>query len=258
MLSLDNAYSEEELRAFDERVRRGLGETGAVPDARRLRRRAEDRRPEHRADLRGRRARARRHARRRRARRGRHAERPDDPRDSAAAARRRRSGPHRGARRGLSAAQGVRADQHASARRRASRCSQNPRNAAAGTLRNLDPALVAKRGLSAFFYQLVAADDRRRGRRHARARRSSSCAAWGCPSSRTGGAAPAIDELVAFCREWEEKRRSLDFDTDGVVIKVDALAQRARARRDEQVPALGDRVQVPGGAEDDAAASRSK
>ena len=35
MLSLDNAYSEEELRAFDERVRRGLGETGAVPDERR-------------------------------------------------------------------------------------------------------------------------------------------------------------------------------------------------------------------------------
>ncbi len=33
MLSLDNAYSEEELRAFDDRVRRGLGETGAVPDS---------------------------------------------------------------------------------------------------------------------------------------------------------------------------------------------------------------------------------
>ena len=33
MLSLDNAYSEEELRAFDERVRRGLGETGSVPDS---------------------------------------------------------------------------------------------------------------------------------------------------------------------------------------------------------------------------------
>ena len=52
MLSLDNAYSEEELRAFDERVRRGLGDTIADGDAPGLRRRAEDRRRQHRADLR--------------------------------------------------------------------------------------------------------------------------------------------------------------------------------------------------------------
>ena len=62
MLSLDNAYNEDELRAFDERVRRGLGTDGAGG----VRRRAEDRRAEHRADLRGRPAGARRHARRRR------------------------------------------------------------------------------------------------------------------------------------------------------------------------------------------------
>jgi DNA ligase (NAD+) len=35
-----------------------------------------------------------------------------------------------------------------------------------------------------------------------------------------------LDELLSFCRTWEDKRRSLDFDTDGVVIKVDQLADR--------------------------------
>ena len=35
-----------------------------------------------------------------------------------------------------------------------------------------------------------------------------------------------VDELLTFCRAWQEKRRSLDFDTDGVVIKVDQLADR--------------------------------
>ena len=64
MLSLDNAYDEDELRAFDERVRKGLVDRAVT----RIRRRAEDRRPQHRADLRGRPAGARRHARRRHAR----------------------------------------------------------------------------------------------------------------------------------------------------------------------------------------------
>ena len=48
MLSLDNAYNEDELRAFDERVRKGLGRPREAGD---VRRRAQDRRPEHRADV---------------------------------------------------------------------------------------------------------------------------------------------------------------------------------------------------------------
>ena len=107
MLSLDNAYNEDELRAFDERVRKGAG-LGDQP--RRLRRRAEDRRPEHRADLRGRPARARRDARRRR--RGEDV--TANVRTIRAVPLRLRggpAGPDRSARRGLSAARGVRADE---------------------------------------------------------------------------------------------------------------------------------------------------
>jgi DNA ligase (NAD+) len=97
----------------------------------------------------------------------------------------------------------------------------NPRNAAAGTLRNLDPALVAKRGLSAFFYQLVGAPG---GRAHAETLEQLRAA--GLPVEPHWQRCAGVDALVAFCAEWAEKRRSLDFDTDGVVIKVDQLAER--------------------------------
>ena len=64
---------------------------------------------------------------------------------------------------------------------------QNPRNAAAGTLRNLDPGLVAKRGLRAFTYQLVAPRRAADARRHADAR----CGSGGCRWNRTGASAAA-------------------------------------------------------------------
>jgi DNA ligase (NAD+) len=120
----------------------------------------------------------------------------------------------------------------------------NPRNAAAGTMRNLDPALVARRGLGAFTYQVVlpreagsdtvpddsgglrvpADDDWRR----------SHCAllrqmrAWGLPVEPHFATCAGIDEVIAFCNQWADGRQSLQFDTDGVVVKVDDLALRAR------------------------------
>ena len=101
----------------------------------------------------------------------------------------------------------------------------NPRNAAAGALRNLDPALVAARGLSAFFYQLVAPD----GPESTPATHSGTLErlrAWGLPVETHWRECLGVDALVSYCREWEEKRRTLDFDTDGVVIKVDELSDR--------------------------------
>ncbi|MBM3818796.1 MAG: NAD-dependent DNA ligase LigA [Acidimicrobiia bacterium] len=104
----------------------------------------------------------------------------------------------------------------------------NPRNAAAGTLRNLDPALVAKRGLSAFFYQLlpgVGADLQVGPAAHGETLER--LRAWGLPVERHWRRCVGIEELLAFCGEWDQKRRSLEFDTDGVVVKVDDLRQRA-------------------------------
>jgi DNA ligase (NAD+) len=102
---------------------------------------------------------------------------------------------------------------------------QNPRNTAAGTMRNLDPALVSKRGLSAFVYQLVGADPRV-GPTHAET--LTAMTAWGLPVEQHWKRCEAIDAVIAFCQEWADKRRALDFDTDGVVIKVDDLALREK------------------------------
>jgi len=119
----------------------------------------------------------------------------------------------------------------------------NPRNTAAGTMRNLDPALVAKRGLSAWMYQMVGgpkgspprspegegsdveADLQVRLDTHAETLEA--LKAWGLPVEPHWRRCRGVDELLAFCREWEEKRRSLDFDTDGVVIKLDRIDLRA-------------------------------
>ena len=99
----------------------------------------------------------------------------------------------------------------------------NPRNAAAGTMRNLDPALVARRGLSSFTYQLAGES---RGGSHAETLTTMRRVG---PAGRAA-LAPLREHraVVAFCHEWADKRRTLDFDTDGVVIKVDDLALRER------------------------------
>jgi DNA ligase (NAD+) len=107
---------------------------------------------------------------------------------------------------------------------------QNPRNTAAGTMRNLDPALVAKRGLSAFVYQLVVRDGLTGAPRHlaTHAETLAALAAWGLPVEKHWRPCATVDDVAAFCAEWADKRRSLDFDTDGVVIKVDDLALREK------------------------------
>ena len=97
----------------------------------------------------------------------------------------------------------------------------NPRNAAAGALRNLDPGLVAQRGLSAFFYQLVGEGDVT-----THAETLERMKSWSLPVEPHWRLCSGVESLVAFCREWAEKRQTLAFDTDGVVIKVNHLADR--------------------------------
>jgi DNA ligase (NAD+) len=98
----------------------------------------------------------------------------------------------------------------------------NPRNAAAGTMRNLDPALVAKRRLGAFVYQVIGdvGDLSEHTGSLTRMR------AWGLPVEPHWRRCESIDDVIAFCDEWAEKRQTLPFETDGVVIKVNDLALR--------------------------------
>jgi DNA ligase (NAD+) len=113
----------------------------------------------------------------------------------------------------------------------------NPRNAAAGTMRNLDPALVSKRGLAAFVYQVVGSrtgrsrqdsDPSEGGDGDTHAETLTAMRAWGLPIEPHWARCASIADVVAFCDTWATKRQTLDFDTDGVVIKVDDLALRAK------------------------------
>ena len=99
----------------------------------------------------------------------------------------------------------------------------NPRNVAAGTMRNLDPALVARRKLGAYTYQLVGAADST-----THFAMLESMRVWGLPVEEHRQLCTGIEEVIAFCRTWAETRRDLPFDTDGVVVKLDALPLRER------------------------------
>jgi DNA ligase (NAD+) len=101
----------------------------------------------------------------------------------------------------------------------------NPRNVAAGTMRNLDPTLVARRGLKAFVYQYVGPTD---GAPTEHMELLTVLTAWGLPVEPHAAACHGIDEVVAFCHKWDTKRQQLEFDTDGVVVKLADLALRER------------------------------
>ena len=111
----------------------------------------------------------------------------------------------------------------------------NPRNAAAGALRNLDPALVSKRGLRAFTYQLVVLKPRQT-HLASHALTLEQLGRWGLPVESHWRRCAGIEALVEFCSEWAEKRRGLGFDTDGVVIKVDTIEQRRRLGTTSKFP----------------------
>lgn len=113
----------------------------------------------------------------------------------------------------------------------------NARNTAAGTMRNLDPALVAKRSLAAWTYQVVwpALSERQRVEGPSGSPEAATHAGmlrqmkqWGAPVEPHWKECDGIDEVVAFCEEWRDRRSTLTFETDGVVIKLNDLVQRQR------------------------------
>jgi DNA ligase (NAD+) len=109
----------------------------------------------------------------------------------------------------------------------------NPRNTAAGAMRNLDPAHVATRGLRAWTYQLVADSGGIPPTHEALLRQ---LADWGLPVEGHWRVCAGIDEVWAFCQDWAEARKALAFETDGVVVKVDAMAERDRLGMTSRFP----------------------
>lgn len=101
----------------------------------------------------------------------------------------------------------------------------NPRNAAAGGVRQLDPRLTAERSLSFFAYAIGELRPER-----AIATQWQALAylrELGFPVNPHIGRCSDIDDVIAYCARWEDQRDQLDYEIDGVVIKVDDLAIQA-------------------------------
>jgi len=101
----------------------------------------------------------------------------------------------------------------------------NPRNAAAGSLRQLDPAVTADRKLSIFIYGLGYGEG---NETTAHAQVLQRLMDLGFPVNRNFWVFGSIDEVLGYCRMWQQKRYDLPYATDGMVIKVNSLEQEKR------------------------------
>jgi DNA ligase (NAD+) len=98
---------------------------------------------------------------------------------------------------------------------------QNPRNTAAGTLKLLDPAVVARRSLSFAAHYLFSEEHESSHLDNIEYLRK-----LGFPVVVHSSRLRSVGAVLSYCREWEKKRHALDYPADGVVIKVDSLEQQ--------------------------------
>lgn len=112
------------------------------------------------------------------------------------------------------------------ARREGGKVFANPRNAAAGSLRQLDPRITAQRPLTLFCYGFgaVAGGDLAATQSESMRRLRD----WGLPISPELRVLDGVEACIAYHHSLGERREALDYDIDGVVFKVDGLADQAR------------------------------
>ena len=98
----------------------------------------------------------------------------------------------------------------------------NPRNAASGTLKSKDPKVVSRRGLDAYLYYLLGDDIPFTGHYE----NMESARSWGFQVSRDMKLCNSLEELWEYINYWDVHRKELPVATDGIVIKVNSLAQQ--------------------------------
>jgi DNA ligase (NAD+) len=111
---------------------------------------------------------------------------------------------------------------------------QNPRNAAAGALRQLDPAEARRRRLQFFAYQVVPLRGQWPVAHHHEALEQ--LAAWGFPTAPEWSVCDSLEAVQTTIASWADRIRAMPFDADGLVIKVDAF------RLQEELGTIGGRV----------------
>ncbi len=110
---------------------------------------------------------------------------------------------------------------------------ENTRNTAAGTLKLLDPKECAKRKLSFFAYAVGTVDGLTI---NTQSDLFAKLKAFGLPVNAHAQTCKSIDEVIAYCKEWDTKRGELPYDTDGIVIKVSDWSQREVVGYTAKVP----------------------
>jgi DNA ligase (NAD+) len=112
---------------------------------------------------------------------------------------------------------------------------KNPRNGTAGTLKQLDPRVVAERGLAFLCHGFGAIDPPLAdvATHHALLER---VRGWGIPTSPLTQGCADIDAVIALVERWDAQRSALDYATDGLVVKIDSLAQREELGTTSKAP----------------------
>ena len=134
------------------------------------------------------------------------------------------------------------------ARARGDKPLANPRNGAAGSLRQLDPAITARRRLSFFAYAMGVVEGGELPPTHSQTLQQ--FRDWGLPVSPEVGMARGLEQLLAYFRRIGAKRDSLPYDIDGVVYKLDDYAGQREMGFVSARTALGHRAQVSGAGTD--------
>lgn len=109
----------------------------------------------------------------------------------------------------------------------------NPRNAASGSLRQLDPKVTASRPLSIFCYQVMKCSGELPASHWERLQAMKE---WGLPVDGMSRLLATPDELPEFCRMMIDQRQALPYDADGVVAKVDSIPLQERAGSTAKAP----------------------
>jgi DNA ligase (NAD+) len=109
----------------------------------------------------------------------------------------------------------------------------NTRNLTAGTLKQLDPKECARRKLSLFAYGVGAFDGVDIPNQEELLKKLKG---YGFPVNPHTQLCRTIDEVIAYCDSWAEKRHALPYETDGMVVKVNSFAQRQRLGATSKVP----------------------
>ena len=119
----------------------------------------------------------------------------------------------------------------------------NPRNAAAGALRQLDPRITAARPLRFFAYGIGYLEG---AAPETQVEALKILGEWGLPVNANHARQDRIDDVLNYCRFWRDRRDSIDYEIDGVVIKVNRFAYQRRLGTVSREPRWAIAYKFPG------------